>query len=130
MKNIRQLNRRDFLKTGGVFTLGISLYGCGSKSTPFEVNPAPPVPWTPDVYVSFDADGVVHIISHRSEMGQGIRTGLPAVLADEMEADWKQVVVDQAIVTSRNPDDLPAFIDKIVEEIREGRHERTLSPAE
>jgi isoquinoline 1-oxidoreductase beta subunit len=96
MKNIRQLNRRDFLKTGGVFTLGVSLYGCGSKSTPFEINPAPPVPWTPDVYVSFDADGVVHIISHRSEMGQGIRTGLPAVLADEMEADWKQVVVDQA----------------------------------
>jgi len=96
MKNIRQMNRRDFLKTGGVFTLGVSLYGCGRKATPLEVKPVPPVPWTADVYVSFDAEGVVHIISHRSEMGQGIRTGLPAVLADEMEADWKQVVVDQA----------------------------------
>ena len=38
----------------------------------------------------------VHIISHRSEMGQGIRTGLPAVVADEMEADWDRVEVEQA----------------------------------
>jgi isoquinoline 1-oxidoreductase beta subunit len=96
MKNIRQMNRRDFLKTGGVFTLGVSLYGCNRETPPFAVQPRPPVPWAPDVYVSFDAEGVVHIISHRSEMGQGIRTGLPAVLADEMEADWRQVVVEQA----------------------------------
>ncbi|HDZ15732.1 hypothetical protein LCGC14_1645590 [marine sediment metagenome] len=40
-------------------------------------------------------------------------------------AKWmdKEVVCDQALVTSRNPDDLPAFIDKIIEEIREGKHE-------
>jgi protease I len=42
-------------------------------------------------------------------------------------ADWvdEEVVVDQGIVTSRNPDDLPAFNRKMVEEIAEGRHERT-----
>lgn len=41
-------------------------------------------------------------------------------------ADWRDeaVVVDEGIVTSRKPDDLPAFIAKIVEEIEEGRHER------
>ncbi|UOB16740.1 type 1 glutamine amidotransferase domain-containing protein [Abyssalbus ytuae] len=35
----------------------------------------------------------------------------------------KEVVVDNGLVTSRNPDDLPAFIDKIIEEIKEGKHE-------
>ena len=41
-------------------------------------------------------------------------------------AEWEdsEVVVDNAIVTSRSPEDLPAFIDKIVEEIEEGRHQR------
>jgi isoquinoline 1-oxidoreductase beta subunit len=93
---IQQISRRDFLKTGGVFVIGVSLFGCGGESAPAPVRPASAEPWSPDVYVSFDADGTLHIISHRSEMGQGIRTGLPAVLADEMEADWDRVVVEQA----------------------------------
>lgn len=41
-------------------------------------------------------------------------------------ADWSDTpaVTDKGIVTSRYPDDLPAFVDKIVEEVEEGRHER------
>ena len=41
-------------------------------------------------------------------------------------ADWKdeKVVTDEGIITSRSPDDLPAFVDKIVEEVQEGRHRR------
>jgi protease I len=40
-------------------------------------------------------------------------------------ANWvnKEVVVDEGLVTSRNPDDLPAFIDKVIEEIKEGKHD-------
>jgi len=97
VSNVRQLSRRDFLKTGGVFVVGVSLYGCSRESSPIPV-PRPRLegPWAPDVFIRFDADGTVHIISHRSEMGQGIRTGLPAVLADELEADWARVVVEQA----------------------------------
>jgi protease I len=41
----------------------------------------------------------------------------------------REVVVDEGIVTSRNPGDLPAFIDKIVEEVEEGRHERRMPAA-
>ena len=96
MSNIRQLSRRDFLKTGGVLVLGISMVGCGREPTPIATRPVSSEPWSPDVFISFDADGTVDIISHRSEMGQGIRTGLPAVLADEMEADWGRVKVVQA----------------------------------
>ena len=96
MTHIRQVNRRDFLKTGGVLVVGVSLFGCGKEKIPGLQQPVSSEPWSPDVYVSFDADGTAFIISHRSEMGQGIRTGLPAVLADEMEADWSRVEVQQA----------------------------------
>ena len=36
----------------------------------------------------------------------------------------KEVVTDKGLITSRNPNDLPAFVSKIVEEIEEGRHDR------
>jgi isoquinoline 1-oxidoreductase subunit beta len=54
--------------------------------------------WVDDplVFVSIADDGTVTIVCHRSEMGQGIRTGMPMVVADEMEADWKRVRVAQA----------------------------------
>ncbi len=94
---IKQVSRRDFLKTGGVFVIGVSLFGCGEGKDNRRAKKATLTgPWSPDVYVSFDAEGNATIISHRSEMGQGIRTGLPAVLADEMEADWDRVTVQQA----------------------------------
>ena len=48
------------------------------------------------VFVSIAADGVVSIISHRSEMGQGIRTSLPMVVADELGANWDKIKVVQA----------------------------------
>jgi len=101
MKHIRQVNRRDFLKTGGVFVLGVSLFGCGKEKIPGLAQPLSTEPWSPDVYLSFEADGTAVIVSHRSEMGQGIRTGLPAVLADEMEADWSRVRVEQALGHAR-----------------------------
>ena len=50
----------------------------------------------PNVYVNIRKDGIVEIYCHRSEMGQGIRTSLPQVIADEMEADWSRVKVEQA----------------------------------
>ena len=42
-------------------------------------------------------DGVVEIVCHRSEMGQGIRTCLPQIIADELEADWEQIELLQAL---------------------------------
>ncbi len=51
--------------------------------------------WTPNVFVSLAANGTLTIVAHRSEMGTGIRTTLPMVVADEMDADWNRVVVKQ-----------------------------------
>ncbi|POA51307.1 MULTISPECIES: xanthine dehydrogenase family protein molybdopterin-binding subunit [unclassified Pseudomonas] len=50
----------------------------------------------PKVYVSIDADGSVTVTCNRSEMGQGVRTSLCMVVADELEADWALVKVRQA----------------------------------
>ena len=50
----------------------------------------------PLVFVAIAEDGTVTIVCHRSEMGQGVRTGMPMIVADELEADWKRVRVVQA----------------------------------
>src|SRR5437868_10134517 len=50
----------------------------------------------PRVFVSIAPDGMVTIVAHRAEMGTGIRTSLPLIVAEEMEADWSRVRVQQA----------------------------------
>jgi len=50
----------------------------------------------PRVFVAIAPDGVVTIIAHRAEMGTGVRTSLPLIVAEEMEADWSRVKVKQA----------------------------------
>jgi len=47
----------------------------------------------PHVYIAIDPSGLVTINTNRSEMGTGVRTSLPMVVADEMEADWSRVRV-------------------------------------
>ncbi len=50
----------------------------------------------PRTFVSIAPDGTVSIVCSRSEMGQGVRTGIPLIVADEMEADWSKVKIVQA----------------------------------
>src|ERR1700690_2226690 len=58
----------------------------------------------PNLFVGIQPDGTVYIVAHRSEMGTVIRTSLPLVLADELDADWKRVTIDQAIGDKRYGD--------------------------
>ena len=55
----------------------------------------------PSMYVGIDTDGTVYIIAHRSEMGTTSRTSVPMILADELDADWKRVKLEQAIGDER-----------------------------
>ena len=97
MNSVVKLSRRDFVKTTGLLVLGVSMSGCGRGNNPAQTGAGSRAgPWSPDVFVSIDADGTVHIVSHRSEMGQGIRTSLTSIVADELEADWSRVKVVQA----------------------------------
>ncbi len=50
----------------------------------------------PSVYLAIATDGTVYIVAHRSEMGSGNRTGLPRIVAEELDADWNKVKVVQA----------------------------------
>ncbi len=50
----------------------------------------------PTAFVSIGEDGTVTIVIHRSEMGQGVRTSMAMIVADELEADWKHVRIVQA----------------------------------
>ena len=90
MNRIQQVSRRDFLErvfSASALVLGVQVLPLDAKESA----------WNPNVYVGLDSDGTVTIIAHRSEMGTGIRTVLPTVLADELEADWKRVKIEQAI---------------------------------
>jgi len=87
-------SRRDFLKMGGFLTgslaLGVSFWGCDTKGNKTAT-------FAPNVYLTINNLGEVIIVAHRSEMGQGIRTSLPLIVADELGADWKKVKIVQAL---------------------------------
>ena len=58
----------------------------------------------PSVFVGIDTDGTVYLVAHRSEMGTSSRTTVPLILADELDADWKRVKIEQAIGDPRYGD--------------------------
>ncbi len=92
---IKNVSRRSFIKGAGVagtcLVIGIQLSSVNAASKPNNGD------FSPDVFISMDKKGTVTIISHRSEMGQGIKSSLPLLVADEMECDWDRVVVKQAL---------------------------------
>lgn len=95
-----QMQRRHWLQAAaGVFTLGIGLNGDAQTIEPQKFGAASMPGGTVDsplAFVSIAVDGTVTIVAHRAEMGTGVRTSLPMVVADEMEARWDRVRVVQA----------------------------------
>lgn len=89
--SITNLSRRNFFQAAGTLVLGATLPGRA-------VSPAakPTSAWEPSLFLGIDPDGTVTVTSHRSEMGQGIRTAIAQVVADELDADWSRVRVAQA----------------------------------
>jgi isoquinoline 1-oxidoreductase beta subunit len=97
MTTIVNMSRRDVVKSIGGLTGLVLGFHVGSRPFPFaEAAAAAPASFNPNVYLAIDETGLVTIVAHRSEMGTGIRTGLPMVLADELEADWTRVKIIQA----------------------------------
>ncbi|HET8624938.1 MAG TPA: molybdopterin cofactor-binding domain-containing protein [Gemmatimonadales bacterium] len=93
------MDRREFLAAAGAGSLVFAV-GAGGCSRVDDSRPAadtkPTLTITPVAHVRLDDTGSVTVVCHRSEMGQGIRTTMAMVIADELEADWDRVVVDQA----------------------------------
>src|SRR5215467_7552530 len=97
-------SRRGFLKGmlgTGAFVLSVRwMPDQGfAASTTATVNAAEAMgkaAWQPSVYLGIDTDGTTYVVAHRSEMGNGVRTSLPRIVADELDADWSRVKVVQA----------------------------------
>src|SRR5262245_42399089 len=85
------MNRRAFLKAGatatGGFFLGLYVRDVGGGAVG---------PFRPNGYVRIDPDGTVTLWAKNPDMGQGIKTTLAMMIAEELDADWSRVRVEQA----------------------------------
>lgn len=95
MATITKVSRRDFLKVTGAAGTGLVLgfnlpFGRdGFAATGGDAS------FKPNVWLQVDSDGLVTLWVHRSPLGQGVRTSLPQILADELEADWSKIKREQ-----------------------------------
>lgn len=87
--------RREFLKitalAGSSLLLGVEMSGADRK------------PFRPNTWLRIDPDGKVTVTVAKSEMGQGVRTSLPMIVAEELDAVWEHIVVEQAVPTPGGP---------------------------
>ena len=81
--------RRDFLRItvagGAALVLGVDLVAADAKK-----------PWKPNAWLRIDPDGTVTILVTKQEMGQGVRTSLAMLVAEELDADWSRIRIEQA----------------------------------
>jgi isoquinoline 1-oxidoreductase subunit beta len=109
MRQIENVSRRRFLKGAfgtGAFILAVQYLPpvlAQSQTTDGQTE-ADRATFHPNLFVGIQQNGTVYVVAHRSEMGTVIRTSLPLVLADELDADWKRVKIDQAIGDKRYGD--------------------------
>ena len=88
------ISRRDFLRAGAVgagLTLAIHLPGCAGSAGKTAV-----APFQPNAWIRVGGDGLVQLIVDRSEMGQGVMTALPMLLAEELDVPWESIRLEQA----------------------------------
>src|SRR5882757_4731641 len=99
MKTMR-INRRSFLKASAAASGGVllGLYAAPEASAQGRGRggaPAPPP--DPHTYIHVAADGAVTITAKNPEVGQGIKTMLPMLIAEELDVDWADVHIEQAL---------------------------------
>jgi isoquinoline 1-oxidoreductase beta subunit len=96
-RNPFKLSRRDFLKVGVAATGGLLISGLVPHLGKAEEDA--PIPLNP--YVQIDPDDTVRIFIPLSEMGQGVRTSLAMLVAEELDVEWEQIRVVQAPLDAR-----------------------------
>ncbi|MDP3312076.1 molybdopterin cofactor-binding domain-containing protein [Lutibacter sp.] len=96
MGTIKNISRRGFVKVVGLASGGLILACNTSIFSDKEKAPENLIDFNPNLFIQLNSDGTLILIASRSEMGNGVRTSLTSVIADEMEADWNKVIVKQA----------------------------------
>src|SRR6266702_2756908 len=101
--NTALLDRRAFLKVsslaGGGFLLAYHLEPAGKAlaAAAQAAAPQPPTPaFQPLAFVRIVGNNVVTIMAKNPEIGQGVKTSLPMLIAEELDVDWKDVLIEQA----------------------------------
>jgi isoquinoline 1-oxidoreductase beta subunit len=93
------ISRRHFLKistlTGGGILLGFELLANATPEAIAEAEAGAPL-FSPNAYLSIDPQGIVTLMAPNPEIGQGVKTSLPMLLAEELDVDWNKVIVTQA----------------------------------
>jgi isoquinoline 1-oxidoreductase beta subunit len=108
MSAIANVSRRNFLRSGvlasGALVLGTRFYArLLLDELPHDTH-ADQATLNPSVFLGINPDGTVWIVASRSEMGTTSRTTLPLIVAEELDADWKRVKIEQAIGDKRYGD--------------------------
>ncbi len=85
-------SRRQFLRTTAAGGAALAVLRIPLRALPA----TPPARFAPNQWIRIDASGRVTAVVARSEMGQGVRTSLAMILAEELGADWKTIAVEQA----------------------------------
>jgi isoquinoline 1-oxidoreductase subunit beta len=88
------VTRRDFLKTASAGSAGL-LIAFHFSGVAHEAS-APGADFAPNAFVAISPEGEITLVVARSEMGQGVRTTLAMILAEELDADWPSVKIEQA----------------------------------
>src|SRR6266700_2224940 len=89
------LNRRSFLHVTSLAGGGVML-GLYTKPEAFGQGPPPAAPLKASSFIKIAPDGIVTIMAKNPEVGQGVKTSLPMIIADELDVDWKDVRLEQA----------------------------------
>jgi isoquinoline 1-oxidoreductase beta subunit len=89
---VSALSRRAFLGTSAAAGAGLVIGFYLRSRSHGQTEGA----FSPNAYLTIAPDGKITVVVARSEMGQGVRTSLPMILAEELEADWKQITIEQA----------------------------------
>jgi isoquinoline 1-oxidoreductase beta subunit len=94
-------DRRGFIQlmatAGGGLLLGVQLF----PRARFSPEAGEAEPWRPNVWLAIDEAGLVTVTVARAEMGQGVRTAIPMLVAEELEADWTRIRVVQGDLDPR-----------------------------
>ena len=97
----RDLDRREFVRlsaaAGGAFLLAVALprRALGMEELVARERGGDDA-FAPSLWLRIDPSGDVTILSHKSEMGQGVWTALPMIVAEELDADWTKIRVEHA----------------------------------
>ena len=99
MREILNVSRRSFLKTGALMGGGLVLGFSLPIHRPFRAASAQSTSsFAPNAFIHIGADDMVTIVVNKSEMGQGVYTSLPMLIAEELEVDWSKIRIEPAPV--------------------------------